>query len=65
MTKSGHLSRYPILCDGTGKLPTGECRVAMSGPTCMNPDCPPCQTPETDDCPGCSMCDLSKGEGDA
>lgn len=26
--------------------PTGECRVAMSGPTCMNPDCPPCQTPE-------------------
>lgn len=25
----------------------GECRVAMSGPTCMNPDCPPCQTPET------------------
>jgi hypothetical protein len=26
--------------------PTGECRVAMSGPTCADPNCPPCQHPE-------------------
>jgi len=25
---------------------TGECREAMSGPTCFNPACPPCQTPQ-------------------
>jgi hypothetical protein len=30
---------------------TGECKVAMSGPTCMNPKCPPCQTPETEPFP--------------
>lgn len=40
-------------CDGYGVVVTGECRVAMSGPTCWNPDCPPCQTPETMPCPEC------------
>jgi hypothetical protein len=34
---------------------TGECRVAMSGPTCFNPDCPPCQTPELDTDPNCPV----------
>lgn len=43
-------------CGGSGEIPTGECRVAMSGPTCMNPDCPPCQTPETELCPSCPDC---------
>jgi hypothetical protein len=28
---------------------TGECREAMSGPTCFNPACPPCQTVTADD----------------
>jgi hypothetical protein len=28
------------------QVATGECKVAMSGPTCMDPDCPPCQHPE-------------------
>jgi hypothetical protein len=40
-------------CGGSGEVVTGECRVAMSGPTCMNPDCPPCQTPETEPRPDC------------
>lgn len=41
-------------CDGKGVVATGECRVAMSGPTCFNPDCPPCQTPEIIPCPACT-----------
>lgn len=30
---------------------TGECLVAMSGPTCMDPNCPPCQHPELEPAP--------------
>lgn len=40
-------------CGGTGRAPTGECREAMSGPTCRNSACPPCQTPEVGPCFGC------------
>jgi hypothetical protein len=40
-------------CGGSREIPTGECRAAMSGPTCRNPACPPCQTPETAPCPDC------------
>lgn len=40
-------------CEGRREIVTGECAVAMSGPTCMNPECPPCQTPETEPCPSC------------
>ncbi len=40
-------------CDGKGIIHTGECREAMSGPTCRNPACPPCNTPETEPCPDC------------
>ena len=36
------------LCGDSGV--TGECLVAMSGPTCFNPDCPPCQTPQPCSC---------------
>lgn len=43
-------------CDGSGRIPSGECSVAMSGPTCFNAACPPCRFPETDPCPGCSAC---------
>ncbi len=43
-------------CGGSGRIPTGECREAMSGPTCRNPACPPCNTPETEPCPGCTDC---------
>jgi hypothetical protein len=37
----------------SGRIATGECLEAMSGPTCGNPSCPPCRTPETDPCPDC------------
>lgn len=40
-------------CGGSQKIATGECRESMSGPTCMNADCPPCQAPETEPCPAC------------
>lgn len=50
-------SQEAVQCDGNGRILTGECREAMSGPTCMNPDCPPCQTPEHEPCPGCSRCE--------
>jgi hypothetical protein len=40
-------------CDNTGRVLTGECRTAMSGPTCRNPKCPPCQTPEVEPCDEC------------
>jgi len=46
-------------CGGTKTIRSGECSVAMSGPTCRNPDCPPCQTPELDPCPDCT----GRGEG--
>jgi hypothetical protein len=45
-----------VQCNGSGRIPTGECRVAMSGPTCLNVECPPCRAPETEDCPGCINC---------
>jgi hypothetical protein len=58
----------PCECGGSGEIPTGECRVAMSGPTCSHPDCPPCQTPETEPCPDCKPpapedCSRCKGRG--
>lgn len=47
--------RVCLECGGAGVIPTGECLTAMSGPTCSNPDCPPCQTPQTQSCPSCSI----------
>jgi histidine triad (HIT) family protein len=49
-------------CGGKGIIHTGECREAMSGPTCRNPACPPCNTPETEPCPDCQA-DAAEGEG--
>lgn len=49
-------------CGGSGQIHTGECREAMSGPTCRNPHCPPCQTPETYRCPGCADCRDAQGK---
>lgn len=42
-------------CGGSGEVPTGECKVFMSGPTCFNAACPPCQFPETTPCPDCTL----------
>jgi hypothetical protein len=51
--------------EGATEEPTGECLVAMSGPTCMDPNCPPCRHPEMQaaDCEGPT--DTTEGGSDA
>lgn len=52
-------------CHAAGVVESGECLGAMSGPTCMNPDCPPCQTPELVPCDECSTGHYLQGREEA